>query len=366
MVWSCGFEFDYANEESLDRRPLRLTEDKNPDRMAIPDEIGQTHVAFLPPMSGLSANEIRLGPSPINVRLGEGRTAEKGPRNLCHEITSSPRGSENWKTLTDRVEALFGIRLEDPLYVPERGEITMTYRDQAGIRLDLSSAGRGLQQTLLVLAHLATNPSSILLIDEPDAHLEILRQRQIYKLLTDAATETGSQVVIASHSEVILNEAADRDVVVAFVGKPHRIDDRGSGVQKALRAIGYDQYYQAEETGWVLYLEGSTDLAILQSFAGTLGHPAGAFLDRPFVHYIQNQPQLARDHFFGLKEAKRDLAGIMLCDRLEKELRPAPDLDERMWRRREIENYLCQPETHGRMPPSQPRRVPEAHSSRAT
>jgi len=34
--------------------------------------------------------------------------------------------------------------------------------------------------------------------------------------------------MVASYSEVLLNEAADRDVVVAFVGKPHRIDDRGS------------------------------------------------------------------------------------------------------------------------------------------
>ena len=39
--------------------------------------------------------------------------------------------------------------------------------------------------------------------------------------------EHDSQIVAASHSEVILNEAADRDVVIAFLGSPHRIDDRG-------------------------------------------------------------------------------------------------------------------------------------------
>ena len=61
---------------------------------------------------------------------------------------------------------------------------------------------------------------------------------------------------------MVLNEAAERDTVIAFVGKPHRIDDRGSQVLKALRDIGFEQYYQAEETGWVLYLENATDLAI--------------------------------------------------------------------------------------------------------
>lgn len=178
----------------------------------------------------------------------------------------------------------------------------MTYRDH-GVRLDLSSSGRGLQQTLLLLAHLETNPDAVLLLDEPDAHLEIQRQRQIYNILVEAAQEQGSQLIIASHSEVILNEAADRDSVIAFLGKPHRIDDRGSQVLKSLREIGFDQYYQAEQSGWVLYLEGSTDLAILRSFAGKLGHSAQTVLERPFVHYVTNQPQKARDHFFGLREA---------------------------------------------------------------
>jgi hypothetical protein len=201
-----------------------------------------------------------------------------------------------------------------------------------------------LQQTLLLLAYLYGNPGSVLLLDEPDAHLEILRQRQIYQLLTQVARQQGSQIVAASHSEVVLNEAADRDVVIAFVGSPHRIDDRGSQVLKALAEIGFDQYYQAEQTGWVLYLEGSTDLAILQAFALSIGHPAARYLERPFVHYVANKPQRARDHFFGLREAKKDLAGLAIYDRLDREMQQPPGLWEIMWNRREIENYLCYPE----------------------
>jgi hypothetical protein len=202
-----------------------------------------------------------------------------------------------------------------------------------------------LQQTLLLLAHIEVNPQSVLLLDEPDAHLEILRQRQTYQLLTEAAAARSCQIVIASHSEVILNEAADRDVVVAFVGRPHRIDDRGSQVLKSLKEIGYEQYYQAELSGWVLYLEGSTDLAILRAFAEALQHPARQVLERPFVHYVQNQPARARDHFRGLREAKADLIGFTLCDRVAVPLQSTPELREYMWQRREIENYLCQPET---------------------
>jgi hypothetical protein len=329
--WSCGLEFDYANDESFYCRPLRLSTASASERWAIPPEAGLDKIAFLPPMSGLVANEDRLDSGAVDVRLGEGRTAEV-LRNLCYRLVDTPE----WP--------LFHIELNKPRYIPERGEITMTYED-SGIRLDIAAAGRGLQQTLLILAHLTLNPGSVLLIDEPDAHLEILRQRQIYQVLSDATRDYSSQVILASHSEVILNEAADRDVVVAFVGKPHRIDDRGSQVLKALKEIGFDQYYQAEQTGWVLSLEGSTDLAILRAFAVVLNHPAEEVLERPFVHYVFNQPSKAQDHFFGLREACPDLQGIAIFDRLAKNLEPRLQPEQWMWKRREIENYLCSRET---------------------
>ena len=339
--WQCGLEFDYANEESLYCRPLRKSNEKNAPRMPVPAQASKQRIAFLPPMSGLAAVEPKWEPGRISVLVGEGQTAQV-LRNLCFGIAES--APDQWREVLKHIRFLFGVNLDNPQYIAERGEINMTYREPSRIRLDISASGRGLQQTLLLLAYLYGNPGSVLLLDEPDAHLEILRQRQIYQLLTQVARQQGSQIVAASHSEVVLNEAADRDVVIAFVGSPHRIDDRGSQVLKALAEIGFDQYYQAEQTGWVLYLEGSTDLAILQAFALSIGHPAARYLERPFVHYVANKPQRARDHFFGLREAKKDLAGLAIYDRLDREMQQPPGLWEIMWNRREIENYLCYPE----------------------
>jgi energy-coupling factor transporter ATP-binding protein EcfA2 len=341
-AWECGFEFDYANQESFYCRPLRMNEDPQPVRMPVPVVAAPVRVAFLPPMSGMAATEDRLPDGAINVRIGEGRTAEV-LRNLCFLISSAP-DQNNWTSLVSQIRGLFGVNLSPPQFIKERGQITMSY-DEAGTELDLVSSGRGLQQTLLLLAHLYTHPGSVLLLDEPDAHLEILRQRQIYQLLTKTAESQGCQVIAASHSEVLLNEAADRDIVVAFVGKPHRIDDRGSQVLKSLRAIGFEQYYQAEQVGWVLYLEGSTDLAIFQAFAELLDHPAQSVLEQPFVHYVANQPTKAREHFFGLRESKPDLIGIAVFDSISQELSESGPLLELKWLRREIENYLCYPET---------------------
>lgn len=347
--WSCGIEFDYSGEESCICRPIRKPGfEEKPVKEAkftkIPNEANEVRIAFLPPMSGLAAVEPKLEAGRLNVLLGEGQTAQV-LRNLCYQIYEKSNANPDWQELTAQLNNLFGVELMPPQYIKERGEIRMSYKEQSGKQFDISSSGRGLQQTLLLLAHLYANPKTIILLDEPDAHLEVLRQRQTYQLITDIAEKKGSQIIAASHSEVILNEAADRDVVIAFVGKPHRIDDRGSQVLKSLKEIGFDHYYLAEETGWVLYLEGATDLAILKAFAEILEHKEAIdALAKPFVHYVQNQPNDAKKHFWGLKYAKSDLVGIAIFDRLEKTLPDDMGVLSLQWKKRELENYLCMEE----------------------
>lgn len=340
--WTCGLEFYYANEESF---YCRLQGE--PDG-AVPEGARAHRVVFLPPMSGLAEREYRKEAGEINVLIGEGQTAQV-LRNLCWQLFQHEDKS-GWKKLTAHVEELFRIQLRDPVYVKERSELVLKYRElRSGVELDLSSTGRGCQQVLLLLSYMLANPGAVLLLDEPDAHLEILRQRDVYNLITRIAAESGSQVVAASHSEVVLQEAAERDVVVAFVGRdPHRVDTRSRAqVRKALEGIRAADYLVAEQRGWMLYLEGATDLAILQRLAERLNHPAKEFLGKsvPVIYVGSNKPQEARDHFHGLREAKDDLVGFALFDRLDRELHTDSPLNERMWKRREIENYLVTPQS---------------------
>ena len=355
-AWECGLEFDYANPESFYCRPLRLDEDGR-ERMPVPEQAAEVHVAFLPPMSGLAAVETRLDPGALNVRIGEGRTAEV-LRNLCYIVSQNK--PERWDELTRQIDKLFGVQLNRPRYLEERGEITMKYQQKhsrkkkgKSLELDLSSSGRGLQQTLLILVYMYANPGAVVLLDEPDAHLEILRQRQIYTCIKELAEKSNSQIMIASHSEVLLNEAATgQDQIIACVGHPHTLaQGKRNEVLKALTFLGFEDYYQAEQTGWVLYLEGSTDLRILQAFAERLHHiGAQQALARPFVKYVGNTLKEARRHYYGLKEASSSLRGLALFDHLEEDnhvLRndngesPQGTLQVLMWQRNEIENYFC-------------------------
>ena len=206
---------------------------------------------------------------------------------------------------------------------------------------------RQIQEVTLLLCFLQQNPGAILLLDEPDAHLEILRQRDIYTLLTELAAEQRSQIIAASHSSTVMQVAGEKDVLVAFLGAPHRVDTRASQnqVKKALESIPLSDFYLAQQAGWMLYLEGTTDLAILRKLALRKKHAAATILaDRvPLVCLGSNKPGDARSHYEAMREAMPGILGLAIFDRLpnpETELSTMQGLREEMWRRREIENYL--------------------------
>jgi hypothetical protein len=342
--WTCGLEFDFPNDEALYCRPLRLSDDKNPVRMPVPEGALAVKVAMLPPMSGLASTEPKWMEGRIDSLIGQGRTAEV-LRNLCHQLHQDHPGA--WAELVATIRQAFHVEISPPVLVEARGELTMDYQDlSANCRFDITAAGRGQQQLMLLMAYLLSNRGTVLLLDEPDAHLEILRQRQTYSLLSDLAARQGAQIIAASHSEVILSEAAQKDTVIAFVGKPHRLVRAESQLRNWLQIFPVDHLYQAEVAGAALYLEGATDLSILQQFAKILDHPAKDILSKTFVHYLgTNVPSEARKHFQALREAYPDIPGVALFDRIDigadsiKGNEP-PILS---WKKREIENYFCSP-----------------------
>ena len=170
------------------------------DTLARPEVIATAaalKVELLYPMSGLETEEPVLQRGRIDVLLGQGQTAQV-LRNLCLLVWQEDR--QHWARITDWMRRLFYIELGEPAQTA-RGGIDLLYRQEAVKEpLDIALAGRGLQQMLLVFAYLYSHPGSVLLIDEPDAHLEILRQRQVYVLLRELASENASQVILGSRS----------------------------------------------------------------------------------------------------------------------------------------------------------------------
>ena len=163
---------------------------------------------------------------------------------------------EDWKRIVALMRRLFGVVLQDPKETP-RGAIEVHYT-QPGVRdaLDVSSSGRGFQQMLLIFSYLYSHKRSVLLIDEPDAHLEILRQKQVYVLLRDIASENQSQVVMVTHSEVISDEALDKNLTLLIESKAGNLA-RKTEISSSLRHFGAEHYVKARERGYVFYVEGA-------------------------------------------------------------------------------------------------------------
>jgi len=331
--WKLGLEFDYQNPESFYCRFIGDPQD-------FPEEALLEKIGYLPPMSGLSSLEDKYESGSIHSRIGEGRTAEV-LRNIC--LSTYKENNQGWKELLDLMDRFFHVKIQDPIFDPATGRISMSYKEGSKPKMDIANSGKGFQQVLLLFSYIFAWDNTILLMDEPDAHLEFIRQKEIYNTLSEIIKAKGSQLIVATHSEVVLNEAFGKDRVIAFLGKPHTLNDRHQLI-KSLTSIGFDQYIQAQDRKKVLYLEGSSDLALLKAFSDKINHPISNLLNSTFIKYVEtNIPNDARNHFNGLKECVPELKGIALFDKIKNPLQDKKGLKEIMWSKREIENYIPMP-----------------------
>jgi hypothetical protein len=225
-----------------------------------------------------------------------------------------------------------------------------------GPRFDIASAGSGFQQVLMLITFLLTRPASILLVDEPDAHLHVLLQDVIYDELRGLAAKQNSQLIIATHSEVIINAVDPRELCMMF-GHPRMLADTEERTL-LMRSLGWlenNDIVTAENAPGVFYIEGHTDLAILREWAKILGHPAHETLtNRVLCKWLvwELRPQAkgirAADHYEALKLIRNDLPGLILIDGdANPSINETPITGEGLqrlrWRRYEIESYLVHP-----------------------
>ncbi len=285
-------------------------------------------VEILYPIAGLAAEEPILRRGRIDVLVGQGQTA-RVLRNLCLLVRQDDAG--NWERVRRWIRRLFRVQLGNPEETL-RGTVDLSYR-QPGIKepLDISLAGRGLQQLLLIFAYLHSHRCAVLLIDQPDAHLEILRQRQAYALLRDLASKHDCQVVLATHSEAILEEAVDRNLTVLADGRAEDLSAKGQAFS-ILKRYGVEHYVNAAQRGYVLYIESGPDLECLRALASHLGHRAADLWDDRinalYVRSHDKDPVADSDsdhtgvrrcvaperHFGALRSVLPELAGLAILN----------------------------------------------------
>ena len=308
---------------------------------------------FVPAMTGLDPEEPVYQKPKLDLLLGQARPGEV----LKKFAGGGESDSEDaWNPLRESIEALFGYTLLPP--DATGAHIVSEYQqNEGGPRLDIASAGSGFQQVLMLLTFLHTRPGSALLLDEPDAHLHMILQDAIYGELRSVAVRRRSQLVIATHSEVIINAVEPRELC-AILDRPRMLADTQDKT-RLIQSLGVltntDILESLEVPGRVLYLENYTDLDILRAWARILGHPIADFLAtkvfwKPTVAETRagSKGIKARDHYDALLLVRTDLPALELVDGDAHEGIQSTAISGRgfqrlRWRRYEIESYLVHP-----------------------
>ena len=308
---------------------------------------------FIPAMTGISTEEPVYKQPKINQLLGQGKPGDV-LRNLLVETNYN---QDAWEQLTESIKNMFDYELLPPN--TDGPNIVAEYRYQPnGARYDIASAGSGFLQVLMLLTFLNSRKGTVLLLDEPDAHLHVILQDVIYFELQTTALKSGTQLIIATHSEVVINAVEPRELC-ALIGAPKKLADNTEKVSliTSLFALSNMDIMLAREKKNVLYVEGETDLNILRTWARILNHEIMDFLKQPFWKPTVTGSETrshakgikAQDHFESLLLALEEIRGVQISDRDGNEnmpsLKKTPDgkLLKLCWNRYEIESYLIHP-----------------------
>ncbi len=340
--WNYGVELNYGNPELAYCKPLDIEKD-------IPEDV--YNVFHLPPLSGVQTQEKKLELGAQRHIIGEGRPGEI-LRNLLLQVQEKGR----WEDLCWQIKETFRINLEPITFNAKTEEnILVYYRPETWAKargkkkkvpLEIANGGSGFLQFLLLAAFLYVHENSILLIDEPDSHMHVRLQQGMYDWLQKMASEKRVQLLISTHSEVIIN-STDTDYICTFFGKvPKSIRGDKQQIIDALKKISAMDIINAQDKKFIFFAEGVNDLRILKTWASKSKHEVEKYLSEVFFESTgDDQIENAREKYKYLRVVEPSIKGFFIRDNVSKTVasQVPPGLEVWYWPRKEIENYLVIP-----------------------
>ncbi|MFT5239773.1 MAG: hypothetical protein ACI9X0_000739, partial [Kiritimatiellia bacterium] len=139
--------------------------------------------------------------------------------------------------------------------------------------------------------------------------------------------------------------------ILSFYQKPHILEKstQRDEIREALKRVSAIELLQADQASGILYLEGTSDLSLIRTWARVLSHPLSTwFENQPFWHNNKGcTPKEAHAHFFALKAVRKDFHGFLLLDGDNRGL-PDSEVSAKgiqigRWERYEAESYLLHP-----------------------
>lgn len=335
--------------------------------------IEETKVRYVPIHSGLALKEgFMLAPE----RAERLRELQHGSviRNLLWDLKENNK--ERWKKLKEILVRLYPTATLDVNFDSQVDRfISSRYDDHVLERsLDVVVSGTGFQQVLQIFTGVLSQGSTIVLMDEPDAHLHARLQVEMMRIFADLAENEGLQFVLASHSPHLISAAPAGSLRAMIDGKAHAfaIEPEQMDLLDSLGAFDRMEIVPLLRTKSVVFVENRDDRNYLEMFARklwgetktrkiwdglsflyTYQEPVSADVKRLArqVKDLLNAPGLSQLH--GGRQAQflvigdRDYRSASGASKAKKELEKKArgegfklDLRCYIWNRNEIENYL--------------------------
>lgn len=342
-------------------------------------------VGYLPPFAGITDREGRLTPAMRERLIGQGLSGgvirnvlfdlhehNKGERDRLRgngrKLKTSSlrwlRENDPWEILlrtmqsiftTDLKVAPFNERFHSYLRIESvkgelKGDVFKRYPKYSP--RDLMVEGSGFLQWLSVYA-LALSPEvDVVLLDEPDAHLNATLQRELLMSLGHVARIRKKQVLMATHSPELIR-FYDHDKILAVTDRKAKYLQEEVGKVKVLGGIGTvhtPTLHSLMEHKRMLILEAESDLRILQLLAkrANFAWPknivpwywTGSAGERQQL-YLQLLSEIPGLKAISIRDRDDEPNGTVDENLIDKSfVSKQPDFKAMKWRRRHIENHL--------------------------
>ena len=119
-----------------------------------------------------------------------------------------------------RLEKDFGFIIDDVAFNEQEDINVHAYYDErinsAKVPFDFCASGSGMMQVLQILTSIyryCPSNSTVVLLDEPDAHLHANMQVALFHSLQEIQKELGIQIIISTHSTAIISAANPSEII---------------------------------------------------------------------------------------------------------------------------------------------------------
>lgn len=355
------------------------------DEKGAPVDGNVPRVAYLPPFAGITDREGRLTPAMRERLIGQGLSGgvirnvlfdlhehnKKERQRLRGNGTKLKNSSLKWLRENDPWEIL--QRTTQSIFATDLRLVPFNERFHSYIRIesakgelkgdkftryqkytprDLMVEGSGFLQWLSVYA-LALSPDvDVVLLDEPDAHLNAMLQKELLMSLAQVANARDKQVLLATHSPELIR-FYDHNKILSVADRKAKYLQEDVGKVRVLGGIGTihtPTLHLLMEHKRMLILEAESDWRFLQSIAKRANFTwpknivpwywtgsAGERLQL-FRQLLSEIPGLKA---ISIRDRDDEPDGTVEANLLDKSyISKEANFTALKWRRRHIENYL--------------------------